>query len=79
MIFQGRFSIFFDALLHPQRWATNFKLLIVFLIVLSLRFWMFMPICERQADTPNSGGDYVRVVTASGKRDGAKIQCRIFQ
>ena len=39
---------------------------------------MFMPICERQADTPHSGGDYVRVVTASGKRDGAKIQCRIF-
>lgn len=40
---------------------------------------MFMPICERQADTPLSGGDYVRVVTASGKRDGAKIQCRILQ
>ena len=39
---------------------------------------MFMPICERQADTPHSGGDYVRVVTASGKRDGAKIQCLIF-
>lgn len=40
---------------------------------------MSMPICERQADTPLSGGDYVRVVTASGKRDGVNKQCRIFQ
>ena len=40
---------------------------------------MFMPICERQANTPLSGGDYVRVVTATGKRGWAEIQCRIFQ
>ena len=78
---------FFKVVIIVYFWCTftlsggqqNFKLLIVFLIVLSLSFWMFMPICERQADTPLSGGDYVRVVTASGKRDGVKIQCRIFQ
>ena len=77
MIFQGRFSIFL--MQQPSAVGNKTSLLIVFLIVLSLRFGMFMPICERQADTAHSGGDYVRVVTASGKRDGAKIQCRIFQ
>ena len=38
-----------------------------------------LSVCERQANTPHSGGDYVRVVTASGKRGGVNKQCRIFQ
>ena len=36
MIFQGRFSIFFDALLHPQRRAT--KLQIINCVFNSIKF-----------------------------------------
>ena len=76
MIFQGRFSIFLMQTTHSG--GNIFKLNCVFNSI-KFKFLNVLSVCERQADTPLSGGDYVRVVTASGKRDEAKIQCRIFQ
>ena len=78
MIFQGRFSIF---LMHfyPQRRATKLQIINCVFNSIKFKFLNVLSVCERQADTPHSGGDYVRVVTASGKRDGVNRQCRIFQ
>ena len=64
---------------YPQRRATKLQIINCVFNSIKFKFLNVLSVYERQADTPHSGGDYVRVVTATGKRDGVKIQCRIFQ